>query len=247
MRMCGAQGKGDGLALAVGEQARLAPDFVCLTTSIHFAGARGGAAAALPGLVPGARFVLAGQVHGARVVPVAEPPAEIAHIEPKCDGLATRQRGVMLIVRTADCLPVVLVDAVAGACAALHAGWRGTLANIMEAGVEAMVALGARRDRITLWIGPGIQGRNYEVSPELIDEFQARHGHLGTFTQGRLLDLPRLNSLQAAAAGIDPNNIHSSPYCTFESADRYFSHRRQGNDRGQIHTVCGFMAQGDGP
>jgi YfiH family protein len=189
------------------------------------------------GLVP-RRIVFAGQVHGNAVATVGDGDA-LTRIE-DVDGLVTAERGVYLVVRTADCLPLVLVEEQARVCAVLHAGWRGSFENILARGVEAMEELGAERQRIRGWIGPAIAGENYEVSEELAESFRVRHGNLGVFTEGRYLDLPRLNALQARGAGLAPDALNYCGLCTFVRDDLFHSHRRQGTLRGHQFTVGGF-------
>ena len=228
----------------IADRAMLAEGFLCLSTSREFCPEgripRDEAARRLAKLLPpGSQIAFADQVHGAEVIAIGPFTAAQEEI-PSCDGLAINRIGVFLVIRTADCLPVVLVDPEAGVCAALHAGWRGSLAGIVSKGVSLMQTLGARAERIRLWIAPGVGAASYEVSQELIDRFVAAHGDLGTFHQGRLLDLAELNRLQALKAGLATDSIVVSDYCTFRDADLFYSHRRQGFDRGQQYTVCGF-------
>ena len=110
-------------------------------------------------------LVTAYQVHSAEVVSVAEswPPARA----PKADGMVTRTRGLALGILTADCVPVLLVDAAAGVIGAAHAGWRGTVGGIIEATARAMETLGARLAATIAVIGPCIQQASYEVGDDL--------------------------------------------------------------------------------
>jgi polyphenol oxidase len=108
------------------------------------------------------------QVHSATVVRVTGP----LDPKPRADAMVTDQPGIALSVLTADCQPVLFADAEAGVIGAAHAGWRGALDGILENTVEAMVELGAQRERIAAVIGPSISQRAYEVGPELL-----RSGH----------------------------------------------------------------------
>ena len=122
------------------------------------------------------------QVHSADVIVVDGLPSLP---RPRADALVTRVPGLVLTVLTADCQPVLLADHEAGVIGAAHAGWRGTLAGILEATIEAMESQGAVRGRIRAVIGPTISQRAYEVGPELMDEVLADEaGAARFFAQG---------------------------------------------------------------
>lgn len=231
-------------------EATLAPGFVCFTTGRDFdSNAKAPwreAAEKLEDLIARRtgisprRVVLAGQVHGNHVVTCGAEGEALENV-PGCDSLVTAEGGVFLVIRTADCVPVVLVDAEAHVCGALHAGWKGTRQNIMFRTVQAMRSIGATAGRVKGWIGPAISRANYTVSDSLVGEFLAAHGHLGAFTEGSKLDLPRLNALQAIDSGIGPELIVDSRLCTYGESKLFHSHRRQGPVRGHQFTVCGFL------
>jgi polyphenol oxidase len=105
------------------------------------------------------------QVHGVAVV-VARA-AEPGRPGRRADALVTDRPGLTLGVLSADCAPVLLADPAAGVIGAAHAGWRGALAGVIEAAVEAMARLGARPERISAAIGPCIAQASYEVGPDL--------------------------------------------------------------------------------
>jgi polyphenol oxidase len=165
------------------------------------------------------------QVHSATVVTVTEPPQD----KPRADALVTKTPGIALSVLTADCQPVLFGDAEAGVIGAAHAGWRGALDGILDATVDAMVDLGATREKITAVIGPSISQRAYEVGPEFMDNFMAEDPAFARyFTQGdgdRLLfDLPGfgLNRLRAAGVG----HAEWTRHCTYGDPERFYSYRR---------------------
>lgn len=166
------------------------------------------------------------QVHSPDVLtvgPEGVPPGA------RADALVTDVPGLALSVLTADCMPVLLADRDAGVIGAAHAGWRGTLAGVLEATVAAMEALGAERDGIAAVIGPCISQRAYEVGPELLHEFEAEDPEAARFFangQGDryLLDLPGmgLNRLRAAGVG----QAEWLGHCTYGDRDLFFSYRR---------------------
>ena len=111
------------------------------------------------------------QVHGRGVVEVTAP----WQVRPEADAMVTRMPDIGLCILTADCVPVLFADADAGVVGAAHAGWKGALAGVTEATVEAMCILGARREAIQAAIGPAIQQASYEVGPEFEARFLAEN------------------------------------------------------------------------
>ena len=111
------------------------------------------------------------QVHGRDVIAVDDAPSPATR--PKADALVTRTPGVALGVLTADCAPVLFADPEAGVVGAAHAGWRGALAGVVDATVEAMIELGARHRSILAAVGPCIGQESYEVGPEFPGPFLA--------------------------------------------------------------------------
>ena len=180
------------------------------------------AAARALGVAPGA-LVTVHQVHSARAVRVREAGA------PKeADALVTDRPGLALGVLTADCAPVLLGCAEAGVVGAAHAGWRGALDGVLEAAVEAMVALGAEPARIAAAIGPCIGPAAYEVGPEFEARFLERDPAAARFfdrgAERARFDLPAyvLHRLEAAGVG----RAGWTGHCTHDDPARFFSYRR---------------------
>lgn len=111
------------------------------------------------------------QIHSAEALCVAQPWDEAAR--PRCDGLATATPGLALGVTGADCGMLLFADPRAGVIGACHAGWKGALTGIIEATLEAMESLGARRAETTVALGPLIGPRSYEVGPDFVARFNA--------------------------------------------------------------------------
>ncbi|MBW4023202.1 MAG: peptidoglycan editing factor PgeF [Proteobacteria bacterium] len=183
--------------------------------------------AATLGVEP-AQLVGLHQVHGTAVATVTEPwaPGD----GPQADGMVTAVRGIALGVVTADCGPVLFADRKAGVVGAAHAGWRGAVAGILEATVEAMLAIGAERARIVAVIGPCIRQASYEVAADLRDAVLARNaGDARFFRDGRrdrwLFDLAGYAAARLRAAGVATVSI--TPGDTAAEPDRFFSHRRR--------------------
>lgn len=172
----------------------------------------------------GARQLLRGyQVHGSEVRRVtSDPPADQAVPVDRADGQATSLMGVAPLVLSADCLPVALGGE--GAVAALHAGWRGLAAGVLEQGVIALRELGAGEGEITALIGPGAGPCCYEVGEEVHTAFAGRHRY------GQNIDLRAIARDRLLAAGV--TEVRDVEVCTI-CDERYFSHRREGERAGR--------------
>ena len=179
------------------------------------------------GAAPAAALVSVYQVHSARAV-IVEAPFH-ADARPQADALVTRRRGLALGILTADCAPVLLADAEAGVIGAAHAGWRGAREGILEATLDAMQRLGARRERTVAAIGPAIGPQSFEVGPEFHATFTASDAEAGTlFTpadrpQHYRFDLPGYLSRRLAACGIASPAVVA---CDTYADERFISYRR---------------------
>jgi YfiH family protein len=173
------------------------------------------------------------QVHGSDVVTVDRPWTRGQ--APKADAMVTDRPGIALGILAADCAPVLFADPEAGVIGACHAGWRGALAGVADATVQAMVRLGARAERIDAAIGPCIAQRSYEVGPEFPRPFlaqdesnadffappcaaaAARPGHL-------MFDLAGYLSRRLGRLGL--HSVAAVPCDTCREEERFFSYRR---------------------
>jgi YfiH family protein len=174
------------------------------------------------------------QVHGREVV-VADGPWPGGE-PPEADGVVTAAGGLALAVLTADCVPVLLADPVAGVAGAAHAGRPGLLAGVVPATVEAMRGLGADPARIVARTGPAVCGLCYEVPAGMRDEAERTVPGSGAVTREGTpaIDIPRGVRAQLAACGV--TDVASSPVCTRESRD-HFSYRREGTTGRQASYV----------
>lgn len=166
------------------------------------------------------------QVHSADVAHVTAPASGP---NPKCDAMVTATKGVALGILTADCQPVLFADVDAQVIGAAHAGWKGALGGVLEATVDAMVTLGAKRSKIAAVIGPSISQRNYEVGAEFMYCFVAEDPEYQQFfsqgARGRpMFDLPRFGLSRLRRAGV--NNPRWTGHCTYADAARFYSYRR---------------------
>lgn len=177
------------------------------------------------------------QVHGDRVLEArgGEGADALRPVEGEADALWTEAPGTWVAVGTADCVPVLLVDPDGRRVAAVHSGWRGTDADISARAVEALVAKGARPERLMAAVGPSIQRCCYEVSAELAERFRARFGAEVVEAAGASvrLDLTRAVRLTLVRAGLKPAHVDVLPACTACEPARFFSHRRDAGRTGR--------------
>lgn len=169
------------------------------------------------------------QVHGTTVV-TEPPPGET----PEADAAITRQAGVVCVVLTADCLPVILASGDGTELAVAHAGWRGLAGGVLEATVHGMSADPAD---LVAWLGPAISQPAYEVGGEVRQEFVAQDPAAeGCFVANERArwqaDLYGLARMRLDRLGV--GRVSGGEYCTFSEPGRFFSHRRDG--------ACGRMA-----
>lgn len=168
------------------------------------------------------------QVHSPQVV-LAEAPWTMEN-RPRADAIVTRTRGLAVGVTTADCGPILLAEPRAGVIGAAHAGWRGALAGVAEATVEAMERLGAQPQEIRAALGPMIRQANYEVGPDLIARFAAEDSASARFfvpaarSGHALFDLAGYIVARLARAGI--GHVEDLGCCTYADPARFFSFRR---------------------
>jgi polyphenol oxidase len=173
-------------------------------------------------------FVSAYQVHSPDVAVVTTPWRR--EDRPKVDALVTNQPGIALGISTADCGPLLFADLEAGVIGAAHAGWKGAFTGIGPATVEAMIALGAKRDRIRVALGMMISQAHYQVGPEFIARFLAEDASFARFftpanSSGHAhFDLPAFNRHKLEAAGV--TLIDDLALCTYADETRFFSYRR---------------------
>jgi len=188
------------------------------------------------------------QVHGAevRVVRGREDPRRERE---QCDALTTRAPGVLVGVKTADCVPVLLGDARTGACAAVHAGWRGTLQGVVARALSKMgEEFGTRAGDVRAAVGPAARACCYEVGPEIVAAFRAKFPRADAlFTPTReghaLVDLNRANLVQLLDAGVGAGRVHQLPLCTMCRPDLFFSHRRDHKAHGHTGRLLSVIGR----
>lgn len=179
----------------------------------------------------GAPLVFANQVHGDGVLRVDHRPFERWSVG-EGDALMTDRPGLALCAQTADCVPILVFDPGRPAIAAIHAGWRGAVAEIAPKTLLAMAgAYGTDPERVHAAIGPSISKANYRVGPEVLADFEALFGELDETLigprdteGGATLDVAEACRRQLERAGVA--SITRLDHCTFAQSDRFFSSRR---------------------
>ena len=168
------------------------------------------------------------QIHSANGVLAGGRSGELG----RGDALIEHAPGSVIAVKTADCIPILLVDERLRAVAAVHAGWRGTLARIAQKTVAAMrQELGTDPGSLHAAIGPGIGKCCYQVGPEVAVQFGA---------QGRThLDLGETNRRQLIDAGLAPQRIYVSDLCTMCLPEEFHSFRRDKEKAGRLYAFAG--------
>jgi YfiH family protein len=207
----------------------------------------------------GVRVVTLRQVHSAVILPIREGDGvfegALQTAEGKAvlegDGAVTNLPGVMLGVQTADCVPVLVADVSRRVVGAFHAGWRGTVARIVERGIETMRReYGSRPEDLIAAVGPSIGACCYAVGEEVRSGFEARFGYAGelfrTVEDGQMhLDLWEANRRQLLDAGMAPEAITVVGECTAcalsDGERKYFSHRAEHGVAGRMMSVVGVV------
>ena len=191
------------------------------------------------------RFFLLRQVHSDQILILNQSSRKEAFFSPPaCDAVITDQPNIALCIKTADCVPIVLVDPQRGIIANIHAGWKGTALNIASKVVRSMAEhFGSRAEEMVAAIGPAIGPCCYEVDEPVVRA-------MGSWGEDRetcrpaadenhwMLDLPRINRQQMIHAGIPGKSITTVEFCTSCRNDLFYSHRRDRGKTGrQVHFI----------
>ena len=192
------------------------------------------------------RKIFARQVHGNHVAVIDDSMPGVSFSDsgvasiPDTDALVTCCKNTALFILTADCLPVFIVDPQTPAIGLAHAGWKGSLLNIAAETVQTMVqTFGSKPENCIAWLSAAIGPCCYEVSQEMIEQFQTQYPEMTGFYHERMLDLPSVNRYQLLQSGLLPENLHQTRYCTRHDAGLFYSHRRDASISGRIASfIC---------
>ncbi len=193
-------------------------------------------------------LVTARQIHSADVRSIENHEDALREPQPG-DALTANLSALLLGIQTADCMPIVIVDERARAFAAVHAGWRGTYAQIAVRTVEQMQHVyDSRPEDLLVALGPSICATNFEVGPEVLAQFRHKFRSADDLISNEQpngkghLDLNRCNAQQLIDAGVRAENIYDSALCTVARNDLFFSYRQErGHERyvGRLMCVVG--------
>lgn len=185
------------------------------------------------------RFATLHQIHSNKVYIIEDVWDEWN--PPEGDALATAVPNVALAVKAADCLPILIVDPMKRAVAAVHSGWRGTLAGIVPGTIrELQRVYGSVPEDLLLAVGPGIRKCCFEVGKEVADLFENRFpdvglsGPVNNSSEKRVLDLVKAVELQALSSGVRQENCHDLDACTKCNPTEFFSYRAEGTAAGRM-------------
>ena len=179
----------------------------------------------------------------------AQPKPGVLGDDVYCDALVSRTPKILLVVKTADCVPILLGDAKTGAFAAVHAGWRGTSSSIVGRAMEQLQSeYGTRATDLRAAIGPAANSCCYEVGDDVIKVFKERFAESDRlFTPTReghaRIDLQAANRDQLMLAGVSPDRIHLAPLCTMDRTDLFFSYRREKNLHGRVGRLMSVIGR----
>lgn len=179
------------------------------------------------------RMFRVSQVHGARTLVATGEPSSLA--KEQADALVAPSGDVAVMVRVADCVPILLADSRSGAVAAVHAGWRGVVAGVVASAIETGAGLGASFDLAA--IGPCIGACCYEVDADVAERIAAASEPgvvlRAAGEQKPHVDLRAAVRAQLVARGLQNAHIDDVPGCTRCDAELFFSHRRDGDAGGR--------------
>jgi YfiH family protein len=195
--------------------------------------------------------VIPNQVHGKNVVVITKErwgidSAPHGLVLSGVDGLTTKEKGVLLMIKVADCIPVFLYDPASPAISLIHAGWRGTAAGIIAHGVDALEAsFGTKPTTIKAGIGPGIGACCYEVKEDVREAFLNHKSDNSVWKidadKKIFLDLKKAIFLELINCGLTQKNIETAPECTSCNPELFFSHRRDKGKTGRMAAVMGLV------
>ena len=201
------------------------------------------------------QWALAGcwQVHGSDVrlinnLAEARPAEDARGDTIYCDAIVSSARGVLAGVKTADCVPILIGDQETGAFAAIHAGWRGTLAEVGTKALRQMTtAFNTKPSDVHVAIGPAAGSCCYEVGTDVIDPFRNKFPDQELFTETRehhaCIDLLKSNREQLISAGVAPDRINIAPLCTMCRTDLFFSYRREKSLQGKVGRLMSVIGR----
>jgi polyphenol oxidase len=183
--------------------------------------------------------VFSHQIHGAEILKVTK-----AGNYEGFDAQITNTIGICLAVSIADCTPILIYDSKKNALGAVHAGWRGTAAQIVLKTLQKMnTEYGTNPENCLAYIGACISAENFEVGIDVADNFDNSFKKLDEVKNKYFVDLKAANKSQLLAFGIPDSQIEVSEYCTVANNDLFFSHRTENGTTGRMMAAIGLKKQ----
>jgi hypothetical protein len=176
------------------------------------------------------------QVHGDEINLVETPGQVKAY-----DALITNKKGILLTATIADCVPVLIYDPINEACAAIHAGWKGTRAKIVSKTLSKMTKeFGTKAENCYAYIGACISECSFEVDEDVAQFFDSDYKRWDEEKQKFFIDLKACNRSYLLALGVPTQQIETSPYCTVLQNEHFFSYRAEKGKTGRMLAAIGI-------
>ncbi|MFN0108669.1 MAG: peptidoglycan editing factor PgeF [Blastocatellia bacterium] len=194
-------------------------------------------------------MVTAKQIHSADIRSVVDATDAVSETQPG-DALTANLEKILLAIQTADCMPILIADERTRAFAAVHAGWRGTLAGIVARTVERMQSeYGSRPENLHAALGPAICAEIFEVGAEVLDAFRAKYDYaeelfsdLQPNGKGHV-NLNLANARQLMDAGLKADQIYDCGLCTWQRNDLFFSYRLERGAEKPVGRLMGVIGR----
>jgi len=162
------------------------------------------------------------------------------------DILITCNPGHAVAIRTADCLPILLIDPITGIAAAVHAGWRGTAKKVAHIAVQRMHKFGAKPENILACLGPSIASCCFKIDSDTANTLSQSHPNAEQYIHHEnnkfSADIQNINQLQLQYSGLQQQNIEHISLCTSCMPERFFSYRRDGVETGRQLAIVALPA-----
>lgn len=178
-------------------------------------------------------LAITGQVHGVELIEVDKPGLYVGY-----DAIITQKPDVLLCLSAADCASVLIADPENNIIGACHAGWRGTVGQIVSKTVQALLERGACIETLKAYISPCISRDHFEVGIEVANQFDPAFVYSISGKSKPYVDLKKAIQTQLLEKGVAEDAIEVSPYCTFANTDQFYSFRAE---KGKTGRLMGFI------
>ncbi|MFK7845738.1 MAG: peptidoglycan editing factor PgeF [Rhodothermales bacterium] len=184
-------------------------------------------------------LAITGQVHGVELIEVDKPGLYVGY-----DAIITQEPDVLLCLSAADCASVLIADPENNIIGACHAGWRGTVGQIVSKTVQALLERGACVETLKAYVSPCISREHFEVGIEVANQFDPAFVYSISGKPKPHVDLKKAIQSQLLEKGLAEDAIEVSPYCTFANTDQFYSYRAEEGNTGRLMGFIGMKKQG---